>query len=325
MQPTWQPLKPGDLIDVIAPSGAIARWDRALKQVRELLEGYGYRVRMPEEMMSPTILNYAHEDSVRAEYLIKALQAEDSAAVWAVRGGTGATRLLDALDAIEPPKRIKPLIGFSDITALHSYLHSQWNWPSVLGVVLSSNQELQAKNGGTISADAAAKDVLTLLEKTTADDAACYNTVQPLNAAASVVDQLDTRLTGGNLTLIQVLQGCQYLSDLRGFTLLLEDIGLSPQQLERTLDSLRFSGILENCDGVILGEFVSSRSGEDESLAITANQYALDNFAASVSCPVFSLPVFGHGRLNAPLLLNSQCRISCDQENNYALHMYPPV
>ena len=324
----WQPLKPGDLIDVIAPSGGMAQWSKARKQIQQMLEGYGYRVRMPVGQMQPTALNYAHDDAVRAEYLIRALQASDSAAVWAVRGGTGATRLLSALDAVAAPERVKPLIGFSDITALHCYLHSQWDWPSVLGVVLSSNQELQAMNGGTISADASVRDVLTLLETSAADDTQVNSGLIPMNSAAGSVTQMDTRLTGGNLTLVQVLQGSRYVPDLSGYTLLLEDIGLSPQQLERTLDSLRFTPFLQSCNGIILGEFVSCRSGEDENQTIAANQYVLENFAGGVSCPVFSLPAFGHGRKNIPLLLNTDCQIK--QWNNtsgqgHQLLLRPPV
>ncbi len=326
-QKRWQPLKPGDLIDVVAPSGAIAGWERALQQVRDVLEGYSYRVRMPAEQMQPTPLNYAHEDEVRADYLIKALTAPDSAAVWAVRGGTGATRLFDALDKIPEPERVKPLIGFSDITALHCYLQRRWNWPSVLGIVLSSNQELQAMNGGTISADASVRDVFSLLEKTTATDIQQYSGLTPMNTAAAGITQSQTRLTGGNLTLVQVLQGSDYVPDLSGYTLLLEDIGLSPQQLERTLDSLRFTSFLEGCDGIILGEFVCSRSGEDDTQAISANHHVLENFAQRVSCPVFYLPDFGHGRKNIPVLLNTASEISKGdgQAQGYQLLLQPPV
>src|SRR5690606_22420198 len=78
-----------------------------------------------------------------------------SRAIWPLRGGYGATRLMQGLLKLHKPERHQWLIGFSDITALHLLANQQWGWPSIHGPVLAQLAE------GKV--DAASEDALSQL------------------------------------------------------------------------------------------------------------------------------------------------------------------
>ncbi|MBN8532191.1 MAG: LD-carboxypeptidase [Alphaproteobacteria bacterium] len=126
--PAWKALSEGSIIDIIAPGyGTTQTVARAFARA---LEEWGWKARFPKGMFGKDLL-CAAPDEVRAKHLEAALHAEDSDAVWALRGGYGCTRLLPYLAKMKKPKRVKPLIGFSDLTALHLHLNQRWGWPSL--------------------------------------------------------------------------------------------------------------------------------------------------------------------------------------------------
>ncbi|HEX8849909.1 MAG TPA: LD-carboxypeptidase, partial [Gemmatimonadaceae bacterium] len=79
-----------------------------------------------EPIVGPNVLArrgyFAGSDEERFADLDRALRDPDVDGVWCARGGYGAMRILDALDYAALSRRPKPLLGFSDITALHAAL-----------------------------------------------------------------------------------------------------------------------------------------------------------------------------------------------------------
>jgi len=91
----------------------------------------------------PTRLGYVNTDENRARAFINALSDRNVQYLWFFRGGSGALNLYPALHANR--QRIsastpKILIGFSDVTAIHSFVSHELNWPSVHGVMASYNK-----------------------------------------------------------------------------------------------------------------------------------------------------------------------------------------
>ena len=108
----------GAPIAVVAPSSAYneERFERGLAMLRAA----GHDPHPLPGLLAPERY-LAAPDSTRLRHLQEALQDERWAAVWIARGGYGLTRILDdlSLDRIQ-----RPVVGFSDVTALHlSLIH----------------------------------------------------------------------------------------------------------------------------------------------------------------------------------------------------------
>ena len=126
-------LSPGQTIGLIAPSSA-PNEPEDVRFAIETLESLGFRVR-PGAHLFDRDGYLAGADAVRAADL-NAMFADDSVdAVWCVRGGYGASRLLTMLDYERMRRTPKALVGFSDITALHMAIHTRVGLVSFHGPV----------------------------------------------------------------------------------------------------------------------------------------------------------------------------------------------
>lgn len=109
-------LKQGDVVAIVAPSGAVHK--DSLDRGVEILKSLGYRVKMGKSVQKR--YGYlAGNDIERAHDFMSAWTDPEVKAVLAARGGYGATRILPNLDFNVLRDHIKILVGFSDITALH--------------------------------------------------------------------------------------------------------------------------------------------------------------------------------------------------------------
>ena len=116
-----RPLVRGDLVTVVAPSGPV---DPArLRQGADIISSWGLTVRYDSAVLTnhDQLIYLAGDDRLRAADVTAARSDPETAAVWAVRGGYGAQRMVDLIDfdalRMAGPR---PLVGFSDVTALHS-------------------------------------------------------------------------------------------------------------------------------------------------------------------------------------------------------------
>lgn len=224
-------------------------------------------------------------DTARAADLQHALDAREMGAVFAARGGYGAMRLLPSLrlDAVT-----RPLVGFSDATALH------------LALQVSGRRSLHGP-------------VVTQLGRSPPDVVAGLFSVleggvpAPLHGERTVVGgRVEGPLLGGNLSVLTRLIGTPWLPSLAGGVLLLEDVGERPYRLDRMWTHLRLAGLLDGLAGVVFGEF----TGCDEPGCTSAS--VLDELAQSLGVPcVAGLPI-GHGELNHAVPLGARVRLDAD-------------
>ena len=132
-------MKAGDVVELVSP-GSASRMDD-VKLCMELLEGWGLKPRLSKETFAPHPF-HSNLDKVRLELLKQAYAKKDAKAIWCLRGGYGANRLLPALYKLKAPAKNKILIGYSDITSLHLLGVQKWGLQApVLGgnlVVLES-------------------------------------------------------------------------------------------------------------------------------------------------------------------------------------------
>lgn len=260
----------GLCVRVIAPSGIVdrARYEQGLSRLRAL----GLEV-TPAPLRSWHYL--AGTDDERLQELHEALSAPDCDVIWAARGGYGATRLLDRLDAGLVQRTRTILVGFSDITALHAV------WPS--------GQTIYGANVTTVSgwSSEAVTEIVELVAGRRSE--ATYE--GRLTQGVQGVEPVSGKLVGGNLTVLGALVGTTWLPSFEGAVVFLEDVGEAAYRLDRTLTQLASAGVFTGARGFVLGQF--TRCGDDAHGAHDAVE-AVRRCLAPYSVPVLCDVQVGH-------------------------------
>lgn len=280
-------LRVSDRVAVVAPAGPFER-ESLEAGLRVLAERY--RPVFDEGLLARTRY-LAGDDARRLDEICAALADDSVKAVFAARGGYGSMRLLAKLWPKLPglaAERPKPVIGFSDITALHLALQAA-GWVSVHGPVVTqlATQPREAVDR-----------LFDLLESTAAPAA-------PLEGAPLVGGVAEGPLMGGNLSLLTHLLGTPYLPDLDGAILLLEDVGERPYRLDRMWTHLALAGVLDRVGGIAFGEFTDCEEAE----ADYGCADVLRSLAAETGLPCVSGLPIGHGALNLTVPLGSRVRL----------------
>jgi muramoyltetrapeptide carboxypeptidase len=272
-------LKPGSNVAVAAPSGPFDR-PSFEKGLAVLAARYQPVVR-PDIFSTHRYL--AGDDTRRLAELRDALRLP---AVFCARGGYGAMRLLPSLTPSEFPAL--PLVGFSDITALHA------------GCALAGHRSAHAPvltQLGNQPAEVVER-LWALLEHP--------GTPAPLQGTGAIGSGTASGpLLGGNLSVLTRLIGTPWLPPLDGAVLLVEDVGERPYRLDRMLMHLKLSGALARLAGFALGDF----TGCDEKEAAYGPVDVVSELIAATGKPcVLGLPI-GHGAVNQPVPLGAQVRL----------------
>ncbi|HTV77039.1 MAG TPA: LD-carboxypeptidase [Steroidobacteraceae bacterium] len=287
-------LAPGDVVDVIAPGFRCTA--EQLEHGIAFLKRAGLVPRVPQDLFGEDLL-CANTDAIRFRQLRKALYARDSRAVWCVRGGYGAIRIIERLQALQPPRRPKLLIGYSDATTLHQLLNLFWGWPSLHGPLLDrlGSVDVREEERAELAAVLFGGARQTL-----------FADLVPLNAAARRRQTLTSRLTGGNLTVLQSTLGTALQRRPSGM-LFLEDIGERGYRIDRILEQLRQAGVLRNLKAILLGTFIGGAEADRSNLGPAV----LERFAQSLSIPVLAGIDAGHGAYQRPVFLHTRAELRC--------------
>ena len=274
----------GTPIAVVAPSHAFDR-DRLARGI-SIARERGHVLHLLPDLLQPHRY-FASPAPQRLAHLHEALTSPDFGAVWIARGGSGLTQLLPMLRIEGPPR---PVIGFSDVSALHAAL-VRANFPAIHGPVLHSLPQT----------DAASLDHLFrhLDGQPTA----------PLDGSSWIPGAARGRIVGGNLTVLAALCGTPHQLDAKGAILILEDIGEAPYRVDRALTQLRNSGVFEGVVGLAIGEMVGCHP-QDTTWTL---RDAFMEHLEPLGVPVLGELPFGHGSANRALPLGGSAQISGDQ------------
>lgn len=286
MKTPYRRLERGDLVGVIAPAGPSAPERVAL--VAPLLQRFGLRTRLYPSCHArhPQYDFLAGNDATRLADLHAAFADADVAAVFALRGGWGSARLLDRIDTALLRANPKPLIGFSDITALHALLARE-------GLV-----GLHAPMPGSNLVLAGNEDDAQALFDLLMQPLPAGHRFAPTLAADAwrVPGQASGTLVGGNLSLVAALLGTPWAWPIEGTILFLEDVSEALYRLDRLLTQLRLAGVLAGARGFLLGSF----SEDADPTAV------LREHLAGLGKPLLSGWPAGHTRPNRALPLGAQ-------------------
>jgi muramoyltetrapeptide carboxypeptidase len=280
-------LRPEDPVAVIAPASG---FDRPSFEAGVALLGGRYR-----PVIGPGVFErhryLAGSDARRLAELTGALADPGLRALFCARGGYGATRLLGRLTDPTAPGEPKPLVGFSDITALHLWLQANGRI-SIHGPVLTQLGRLPA---------ATAARLFALLESP--------HPASALEAQATYLGgRAEGPLIGGNLSVFSRLLGTPFMPDLQGAVLLLEDQGERPYRLDRMWTHLEIAGVFKRVRGIVLGTFTAC----EEAGANYSSGDVLRELAEITGLPCAAGFPIGHGELNEPVPLGVRVRLDAD-------------
>jgi muramoyltetrapeptide carboxypeptidase len=285
-------LRRGDLVAVIAPAGPTPPAQVAL--VEPLFACFGLRARLYPSCHArhPEHDFLAGDDQIRLADLHAAFGADDVAAVFAMRGGWGSARLLDRIDVALVRAHPRPLIGFSDITALHALMVREG------GIGLHAPMP-----GSNLVGDGNEADTQALFELLMNPLRAGHR-FDPAPAAETwrVPGRASGTLVGGNLSIVASLLGTPWAWPTPGTILFLEDVSEALYRVDRLLTQLRHAGVLAAAAGFLLGSFT-------EDADPTA---VLKEHLAPLGKPVLSGWPAGHARPNRALPLGARVTLDAD-------------
>lgn len=299
-------------IRIISPSGVID--PSFIDEAATRLRAWGYIVSEGAHARD-TWGRFAGTDEHRLADIVDAINDPEVDLILCSRGGYGLQRIIDRV-----PPITKPLIGFSDITALHQAagLNAQ---PTLHAIM--------CKHIATLPEDS---EPILALRKALAGETLNYRwQSHPLNRFGKAC----APIIGGNLSVLYGLQGtpfslpaaqsvsaavCQRsglysVSSKDGLyqkpLLLIEDIAERHYHIDRMMRNLRMSGVLANISGLIVGQF--SDCDDDPLMSQTVYQ-TIKEAVADYDYPViFNAPV-GHVERNMPLWIHGHTTIDCSAE-----------
>jgi muramoyltetrapeptide carboxypeptidase len=286
-------LRTGDTIGIIAPSRKISA--ETLYPAVKLFESWGLKVLLGKNIYAEEN-QFAGSDSMRHQDLQDMLDNPAVNAIICARGGYGTIRIVEGLNFDLFLQHPKWIIGYSDITVLHSVFNIQLDCATIHGI-MPVNYNL--KDGETAS-----WEKLRLLMF---GQLPVYRTEpHPFNK----IGKASGKLVGGNLSVLYSMAGTPYDIHTTGCILFLEDLDEYLYHIDRMMMNLKLSGKLEHLKGLVVGGMSDMK---DNNIPFGKNaEQIINSYMECYDYPVlFDFPA-GHIDSNYPLIMgkNAEMEIS---------------
>lgn len=291
-------LKKGDTIGLIATSSHIGNIEK-IKKCEEVLNGMGFNVAVGESCR----LQYGYlsgSDDIRAKDVNRMFKDKSIDGIFCIRGGYGASRILDKLDYDMIKHNPKVFAGYSDITAIHIALNQICDMVTFHGPMPSTDMipEFDDFSKKSFLDSVTSAEPLGLMSNPNNEEVKALG-----GGCASGV------IVGGNLSLVAATMGTKYEIDTKDKLLFLEDIDEEPYRVDRMLSQLRLAGKLDECSGIILGDWNNctpknynpslSLTQVLEDIIVPAGKPTIYNFKAGHCSPMITIPLGVKAVLNA--------------------------
>jgi muramoyltetrapeptide carboxypeptidase len=230
-------LKKGDTIGITCPAGYMAA-EKAQTCINTL-QSWGFDVMVGKTLGSDSTNYFSGTDEERRNEMQAMLDDENINAILCGRGGYGIGRIIDQLDFTKFKKKPKWIIGFSDVTVLHSHLFTKVKVASLHAPMAAAF--IEGEN-----------EFITSLHKAITGKKGKYNCDAHVFNKQGVVTG---ELVGGNLSLLAHLTGTPSDINTKNKILFLEDIGEQIYGMDRMLYQLKRSGKFDSLAGLIIGGF----------------------------------------------------------------------
>lgn len=280
-------LKPGDKIAIISPASAISA--RGADSTYAVLQRWGFT-----PIMGTNICNRYHGfagtvDERKAD-LVKALTDTTVKAIFCTRGGYGSLQILNKTNLQVFRNNPKWIIGYSDITALHS------------AEVRAGNMSIHANMAGPLGYDGGNDTTCRALHNLLLGKLPSYR------IPAHKFNHEGTArgiLVGGNMSVYGGLAESDYDFLTRDFlkthdvVLFIEDVGERYDSVDRMLHLLKIRGVLSHIKGLIVGKFTEYKAvkGYDDMYDM------IHRYIADLNIPVcYNFPAGHIGHQNFPMI-----------------------
>ncbi|WP_165764830.1 S66 peptidase family protein [Flavobacterium davisii] len=286
-------LKKGDTVAIVAT--ARKNIDDNLKPAIELLKSWGLEVKIGSTI-GLDLNQLAGTDEQRAKDFQEQLDNPNIKMIWCVRGGYGTVRMIDLLDFTKFKENPKWIVGFSDVTVLHSHLNTM-GYKSIHGImpVTLAKATTQAKES---------------LKTTLFENEYLKYDLEP--HPMNRFGQAKGELVGGNLSILYSLLGSPSAIDCTDKILFIEDLDEYLYHIDRMMMNLKRNGCLESIKGILVGGMTKMKDNEipwgKDALQI------VNDVTKKYNIPiVFEFPA-GHIRDNRALILGSQIILDINKE-----------
>jgi muramoyltetrapeptide carboxypeptidase len=272
-----------DIIGIISPASSPDEFLRIEKGVK-YLEGLGYRVKIGNNV-GKNHGYLAGTDEERVNDIHEMFKDKSVKAIFCLRGGYGAFRLLDKIDYRLIKNNPKIFVGYSEITSLQMAFLEKAGLMTFAGPMVAVDFY-----------DEVSPYTSELFWATITSDKKLGKIKYPENQKLPYLRKgsASGRIIGGNLAVFAALLGTNYFPNLTGKILMVEDIGELPYRVDRMLNQLRLAGVFKKVKGIILGRFVDCNEHDPNKKTLTLGE-VIDHYIGSLKIP--SIYTFPHGHI----------------------------
>lgn len=279
IQPSY--LQKGDTVAIVSTARKITS-DKIIPAIK-LLEKWELNVIIGETIGSEEN-QFAASDEKRIANFQQMLNNPSIKAIWCARGGYGTVRVVDKLDFTEFKKHPKWIVGYSDITVLHSHIHN-------FGIeTLHATMPINLENNSQQALETLKK---SLFGKNLSYEIPADEKNKSGNASGEIV--------GGNLSVLYSLLGSNSSIKTAGKILFIEDLDEYLYHLDRMCMNLKRNGYFAHLKGLVVGG-MSDMHDNEIPFGKTAEEIILDCVSEYDFPVVFNFPA-GHLDDNRALIL----------------------
>lgn len=280
-------LSAGDTIGIVSPSSAIFDSEPYTIAV-ETMQAMGLKVKLGEHVKG----RYGHlagTDEERAAEFNAMFRDPEIDAVIALRGGSGAARLLDLIDYTAIAANPKIFIGYSDITALHLAIYEKTGLVTFHGPLAVSTWNQYAYDHFQrllFGAEAIHWKNPTGKGGQLAQTSNRVRTINPGKAKGI--------LLGGNLSVLTGIMGSEYFpEDWKNKILYLEDVGEAIYAVDRMMSQLKLGRVLDQISGFVFGKCTDCDPKGSGYGSLTLEE-VIDFYIKPLGIPAYSGAMIGH-------------------------------
>ncbi|MBC7887264.1 MAG: LD-carboxypeptidase [Ferruginibacter sp.] len=281
-------LKNGDTIGITCPAGYITHED--IQPAINKLTEWGFTISIGSTVGKKDF-TFGGTDRERINDFQQMLDDKKIRAILCARGGYGAVRIIDQIDFKQFTLHPKWIIGFSDITVMHSHLNHNFGIASIHAKMCNS---FPVEWG---MAEPIQKETIESIRKCLTGEKMNYSFLPHAKNRTGIVSGA---LVGGNLKTIESLAGSK--SDLitKNKILFVEDTGEYAYSIDRMFWNLKRSEKLSGLKGLIVGGFKLKPDDEGEGFGKTLEEIVLEKVGEYDYPVCFNFPV-GHQKNNFAL------------------------
>ncbi|MFC0513349.1 LD-carboxypeptidase [Mucilaginibacter angelicae] len=285
-------LKKGDKIAITCPAKKLPN---PMTDAIALLQSWDLEVVLGDTV-NASFHQFAGNDHQRAADMQRFIDDDSIKAIIAARGGYGTVRMIDKVDFSRFAQNPKWLIGFSDITVLHTHLFANYGAQTIHGQM-------------PVNIPDASKHSIDTLRRALFGEELNYEfTTHNTNKSG----EAESILIGGNLSLLVAISGSVSDLDYTGKVLFIEDVGEYLYSVDRMLRMLDRAGKLKNLAGLVVGGFTDIKDN-DIPFGQTVPQIVMD-IVKGYGYPVcFDFPA-GHIPDNNSLVLGRMVELRVDEK-----------